>query len=132
VNRDAADAARLSRRRPMRRIGDVLPETAARLGLGDELKLARAMATWERVVAEHVPAASGAARLMGVRDTALLVAADAPIVAQEILLHGDELLAAFSAASGGSRAQEIRIVGGTRPGPGHRPGRAGGVRDKPV
>jgi hypothetical protein len=95
----------------MRRVGDLLPAAAALVGLGDELRLARAMATWDRIVSELVPAASGGTRLVGISEASLLVAADAPIVAQEILLHGDELLGAFAVAAGVRHAREIRIVG---------------------
>ena len=42
-----------TRRRPMERIGDLLPETARRLGLEDELRLVRAAGTWAAIVAEH-------------------------------------------------------------------------------
>ena len=48
------------RRRPMQRLGDLIPEAARRLGLEEELRLARAISTWDAIVAEHVPAAAGA------------------------------------------------------------------------
>ena len=53
-----------SRRRPMTRIGDLLPDAARGLGLEDELRLSRAMATFEAIVAERVPAAAGACRVL--------------------------------------------------------------------
>ena len=53
-----------SRRRPMERIGELIPEAARRLGLADELRLARAGATWDALVAERVPPAVGACRLV--------------------------------------------------------------------
>ena len=80
----------------MTRIGDLLPDAARGLGLEDELRLSRAMATFEAIVAERVPAAAGACRV-DPRSTAftLVVEADAPIVAQELRLRSTELLAAL-------------------------------------
>ena len=43
----------------MVRIGDLIPDAARGLGLEDELRLSRAMATFEALVAERVPAAAG-------------------------------------------------------------------------
>ncbi len=48
----------------MERIGDLIPDAARRLGLEDELRLARAVATWDALVAERVPPAAGACRLL--------------------------------------------------------------------
>lgn len=97
------------RRRPMQRIGDLIPEAARRLGLDEELRTARAFSTFAAIVAERVPAAAGACRLVRLDGYALVVEADAPIVAQELRLRGPELLAAFAAAPGGLRATELRI-----------------------
>ena len=47
------------RRRPMRRLGELIPDAARALGLEEELRLARAIATFEALVAERVPAAAG-------------------------------------------------------------------------
>jgi hypothetical protein len=99
----------MTRRRPMERIGELIPDAARRLGLEDELRLARAITTWSALVAERVPAASGACRLVGVEGVTLLVEADAPIVAQELRLRSPELLDAFAVAPGGQRATELRI-----------------------
>jgi Dna[CI] antecedent, DciA len=102
----------------MRRIGDLLPEAAAALGLDGELALARAMASWQRIVAEHVPPAAGGSELLAIRPDHLLVAASEPIVAQELRLRSSELLDAFASAPGGSRLPELRIVvrtGASRP-----------------
>ncbi len=93
----------------MERIGDLIPEAARRLGLADELRLARAISTWSALVAERVPAAAGACRLLRIDGFALVGEADAPIVAQELRLRGPELLAAFGSAPGGTRATEIRL-----------------------
>ena len=98
-----------SRRRPMTRIGDLLPDAARGLGLEDELRLSRAMATFEALVAEHVPAASGVCRVIRLEGFALDIEADAPIVAQELRLRSTELLAAFAAAPGGLGARELRV-----------------------
>lgn len=98
-----------SRRRPMERIGDLLPAAARELGLEDELRLARATATWDALVAERVPAATGACRLVGLEAQALLVEADHPIVGQELRLRSSELLAAFRAAPGGFQAVGLRV-----------------------
>jgi hypothetical protein len=97
------------RRRPMERIGDLIPDAARRLGLDEELRRSRAMATFDAIVAEHVPAAHGACRAIRVDGFALLVEADAPIVAQELRLHAPELLAALGAAPAGMGLRELRI-----------------------
>ena len=97
------------RRRPMTRIGDLLPDAARGLGLEDELRLSRAMATFEALVAERVPPAAGACRVIRIDGFALIVEADAPIVAQELGLRSTELLAAFAAAPAGIGARELRV-----------------------
>ena len=107
----------------MRRIGDLLPATAASLGLDEELRFARAMASWSRLVEELVPAAAGTTRLLALQPGALVVSATQPIVAQELRLRATELLDAFAGAPGGGRVPELRVV--IRPaganGPGVRP-----------
>lgn len=97
------------RRRPMQRIGELIPEAARHLGLEDELRLSRAITTFGAIVAERAPAASGACRLIRLDGFALLVEADAPIVAQELRLRSPELLEALAAAPGGLRARELRV-----------------------
>ena len=99
----------MSRRRPMERIGTLIPEAARHLGLEEELRLSRAITTWSALVAERVPAASGSCRLVQLDGFALVVEADAAIVAQELRLRTPELLAAFATAPGGVRARELRI-----------------------
>jgi predicted nucleic acid-binding Zn ribbon protein len=98
------------RRRPMRRLGDLLPEAAASLGLEEELRLARAMSAWERIVAEHVPAAAGTSRLIGLRGDALLVTAASGLVASELRMRSSLLLAALALSPGGVRARELSVV----------------------
>ena len=97
------------RRRPMTRIGDLLPDAARGLGLEDELRLSRAMATFEALVAERVPPAAGACRVIRIDGFALIVEADVSIVAQELRLRATELLAAFAAAPAGIGARELRV-----------------------
>ena len=98
-----------SRRRPMRRIGDLIPDAARALGLEDELRLARAMTTFEAIVAERVPAAVGSCRVVGIEGFSIDVEADAPIVAQELRLRSGELLAAFATAPGGIGIRDLRV-----------------------
>ena len=98
-----------SRRRPMQRIGELIPGAAAHLGLADELRRARAIATFDAIVAEHAPAAHGACRALRIDNEALVVEADAPIVAQELRLRSSSLLEAFRAAPAGGPVGEIRI-----------------------
>jgi hypothetical protein len=104
-------------------VGDLLPEAARQLGLEDELRLARAIATWDALVAERVPPAVGACRLVRLEPDALVVAVDEPIVAAELRLRAIELLGAFGTAPGGARVRVLRLVGpsgaddGSRRGP---------------
>jgi Protein of unknown function (DUF721). len=98
------------RRRPMSRIGDLMPQAAARLGLEDELRRARLLATFEAIVAELAPAAHGACRALRVEGETLVVEADAPIVGQELVLHGDELATAFRRAPGGAQVRQLRVT----------------------
>jgi predicted nucleic acid-binding Zn ribbon protein len=100
------------RRRPMVRIGDLLPDAARGLGLEDELRLSRAMSTFEQLVGERVPAAAGACRVTRIDGFAVTVEADAPIVAQELRLRSRELLAAFAATPAGLGATELRVIVG--------------------
>jgi hypothetical protein len=94
----------------MRRIGDLLPTAAAALGLEEELRFARAMAGWERLVAELVPPAAGQTRLLAIHPGEVVVGASQGIVAQEIRLRSAELLEAFAALPGGARAPALRVV----------------------
>ncbi len=97
------------RRRPMRRIGELIPDAARALGLEDELRLARAIATFEAVVAERIPAAAGGCRVIRIEGFAIDVEAEAPIVAQELRLRAGELLSAFTATPGGIGVRELRV-----------------------
>ncbi len=100
----------MDRKRPMKRLSDVLPTVASELGLEAQLQQGRAIASWERLVAELVPAAAGATRLLEVRAPLLIVSATDAFVAQELMLRSDELLAAFATAPGGVRLLELRPV----------------------
>lgn len=93
----------------MRRVGDLIPDAARALGLEDELRLARAMATFEAIVEERIPAAAGACRVIRLEGFAIDVEADAPIVAQELRLRSSELLAAFAATPGGTGIRDLRV-----------------------
>lgn len=97
------------RRRPMQRLGDLIPDIARRLGLEEELRHSRTLATFDALVAERAPAAHGACRAVRVEGYAIVVEADAPIVAQELRLRSTELLAALAASPGGAGLREIRI-----------------------
>jgi hypothetical protein len=94
----------------MVRIGSLLPDAARQLGLEEELRRSRAIATFDAIVAEHVPAAHGACRAIRVEGDALLVEADAPIVAQELRLNARDLVTALRAAPGGVRLTELRVT----------------------
>jgi len=102
------------RRRPMTRIGDLIPTAAAELGLAEELRRAQAAATFDAIVAELAPAAHGSCRAIRISGTSLVVEADAPIVAQELRLRSSALVAAFRQASQGGRATgavlELRVT----------------------
>ena len=98
------------RRRPMSRIGDLLPDAARRLGLEEELRRSRAIATFDAIVAERLPAAHGLCRAVRVDGDALVVEADAPIVAQELRLNAGALITALRASPGGVRLTELRVT----------------------
>ena len=79
------------------------------LGLEDELRLSRAMATFEALVAERVPAAAGACRVVRLEGFALDVEADAPIVAQELRLRSGRAADRLRGRAG--RGRRARIAG---------------------
>ena len=97
------------RKRPMVRLGELIPDAARALGLEDELRLSRAIATFEALVAERVPAAAGACQVIRLEGFTLDIEADAPIVAQELRLRAGELMTAFAATPGGVGARELRV-----------------------
>ena len=97
-------------RRPMSRIGTLIPDAAARLGLADELRRARLLSTFDAIVAERAPAAHGACRALRIEGETLVVEADAPIVGQELLLHAEDLADAFRRAPGGAPVRQLRVA----------------------
>lgn len=106
-------------RRPMRRLADVLPEVAASLGIEDELRRARQLAAWQRLVAELVPGGRAESALLAVQPPALVVSAASAAQAQELRLRQRELLDAFARSPDGERLLELRVVvrgGGARSG----------------
>ena len=103
------------RKRPVHRLGDLLPGIASQLGLEEELEAARAAASWARIVEEQVPAAATASRLLEVRPPRLIVSAQDPPTAQELRLRSSELLDAFASAPGGQRLRELQVM--VRPSP---------------
>jgi len=97
-----------AKRQPVR-VGDMLPKIAAAIGMDDQLRLARQMAAWERLVEEHLPAARGASKLLAVQPPALVVSATDGLVAQELNLRQTELLAAFARLPEGAHLLELRV-----------------------
>ncbi len=112
------------RRRRPDRLGDLLPEAARQLGLEAELRLARAISTWDALVEERVPPAAGSCRLVRLEPDTIVVEVDEPIVGAELRMRALELLEAFAAAPGGAKVRHLRIVVGRSQG--SRP--AGGPR----
>ncbi len=85
--------------RGMERLSDLLPAAARQLGLDDQLEQARAAAAWLEIVAERMPEAAGACRLIDLRSGVATIETEEPIVAQEIRLRSLELLAALRVAA---------------------------------
>ncbi|HEY1167629.1 MAG TPA: DciA family protein [Candidatus Limnocylindrales bacterium] len=81
--------------RGMERLADLLPQTARKFGLEEQLEQAGAASAWLEVVAERVPAAIGLCRLVDLNIGVATIETDEPIVAQEIRLRSPELLAAL-------------------------------------
>jgi hypothetical protein len=83
--------------RGMERLGDLLPGAVREFGLEDQLEQAQAASAWLDIVAELVPAAAHACRLIDLRQGVATVETDEPIVSQEIRLRSPELLSALRA-----------------------------------
>lgn len=98
------------KRRPVHRLADLLPGIASQLGLDEELRAARGLSSWQRIVEEQVPAAAGTSRLLEVRPPALIVSAADAAVAQELRLRSPELLEAFATAPGGQHLLQLQVV----------------------
>jgi len=110
VTREHRPSREADRRRRPSRVGDVLPEIAATIGIEDELRLARQMTAWQRLVEELLPAASGASQLLSVQPPTLVVSATDNVVGQELRLRQAELLEAFARVPEGARLLELRVV----------------------
>jgi hypothetical protein len=100
----------MSPKRQMTRVGDMLPKVAADIGIEHQLRLARQMSAWERLVEEHVPAARGTSKLLAVQPPALVVSATDNSVGQELRLRQAELLDAFARVPDGVHLLELRVV----------------------
>jgi hypothetical protein len=83
---------------------------ASMLGLEDEFRLARAMASWQRLVEERVPAMAGATEVLEIGHGTIVVGASEPIVAQELRLRAAELLEGFRTTPGGLAVRELKVV----------------------
>jgi hypothetical protein len=83
----------------MQRLSDLLPGAAREFGLEDQLEQARVASAWLAVIAERIPAAAGACRLVDLSQGVATVEADEAIVAQELRLRSLELLAALRATA---------------------------------
>ncbi|MFH1475773.1 MAG: DUF721 domain-containing protein [Chloroflexota bacterium] len=105
------DDPRLPSRRPVRRVGDLLPDAARELGLAEQLRWALAGTAWDGVVAARVPEAAGGSRPIRIEGTGTLVVEVAePVVGQELRIRAEELLEAFGEQPGGIRAERLRVV----------------------
>ena len=107
------DDPRLPARRPVRRIGDLLPDAARELGLAEQLRWALAGVAWDAVIAAVVPGAAGGSRPVRIEGHAtLVVEVVAPVVGQELRIRAEEILDAFGEQPGGMRAERLRVVVG--------------------
>jgi len=91
------------------RLADLLPKTVRQFGLEEQFEEAEAAAVWLRLIAERVPAASGACRLTALRLGVATIEADEPIVAQEVRLRSPELLAGLRVAIG-APVRQLRVT----------------------
>ena len=110
MSRNARDPRETNRRRRPSRVGDMLPSIAAEIGIEDELRLARQMAAWERLVEELLPAARGASQLLSVQPPTLVASASDNVVAQELRLRQAQLLDAFARIPDGVHLIDLRVV----------------------
>lgn len=105
------DDPRRPARRPVSRIGELLPGAARELGITEQLRWALAVAAWGEVVAERVPGATGGSRPVRVEGHGtLVVEAASAAVGQELRIRSEELLEAFGERHGGIRAERLRVV----------------------
>ncbi len=94
----------------MRRLSDLLPDVAERLGIRPELQAASRDHSWERLVARLVPPATGMCRIIEYRPPTLIVAVPDAATAQELRLRSSELLDAFAETPGGEPLTTLRVV----------------------
>lgn len=94
----------------MRRVSDLLPDVAERLGIRPELQAASRNHSWERLVARLVPPATGMCRITELRPPTLTVAVPDAATAQELRLRSSQLLDAFAEMPGGERITNLRVV----------------------
>ena len=107
------DDPRRPTRRPVSRIGELLPEAARELGITEQLRWALAGAAWEGVVGELVPGAAGGSRPVRVEGHGTLVVEAASAgIGQELRIRAEELLEAFGERQDGIRAERLRVVVG--------------------
>ncbi len=107
------DDPRLPSRRPVRRVGDLLPDAARELGLTEQLRWALAGAAWDEVIMGLVPEAAGGSRPARIEGQGtLVVEVVAPVIGQELRIRAEELLEAFGERPGGIRAERLRVVVG--------------------
>lgn len=97
-------------RRPMRRLSEVLPEVVAALGITDELATAGRERSWEAIIADLVPAATGHCEVVSHSSAELVVRASDAATAQELRLHGSAILAALPTDATGARPTDLRVV----------------------
>jgi hypothetical protein len=97
-------------RRPMRRLSDLLPDVATHLGIQPELRAANQALTWERLVADLVPHASGTCHVLEVRPPTLVVSVPDAATAQELRLHASVLLDGFATLADGQRLADLKVV----------------------
>jgi len=67
------------------------------------------MAAWQRIVAERIPAAAGACRIVALSQGVATVEADEPIVAQELRLRTPELVAALRSVTR-TPVRQVRVA----------------------
>lgn len=105
----SGDRGSSEKRRGMERLADLLPQAAREFGLEDQLEQAVVAAAWLELVAQLMPAAAGACRMIGLDHGTVTVATGEPIVAQEIRLRSPELLAALRTRTG-TPLRQLRVV----------------------
>jgi predicted nucleic acid-binding Zn ribbon protein len=91
------------------KIGGLVAETLARLGIGQRVKRAEVVAEWERLVGPHI---ADVARAVGVRGDTLLVAVESAAWRNELSLMRPRLLAKLNAGRREGRIERIVFLQG--------------------